>query len=153
VIYLTPELARLLAEQLARVRALERKTGRIIPYLFPYLGGRQRIGQQRRDFRKAWATAFTKAGVPGMLRHDFRRTAVRNIVNDGTPEKVAMMITGHKTRAVFDGYHIVAPEDLKPRRPAWRPGTGTFPGTFGPLRLTAVAQLAKIQGRACSSVG
>jgi integrase len=72
-----------------------------------------RDGKPVKDFKADWKNACEKAGVPDLLFHDLRRTAVRNMIRAGVPEKVAMQISGHKTASMLWRYNITDARDIK----------------------------------------
>jgi integrase len=69
-------------------------------------------GRPVKNFRGAWANATKNAGVPGLLFHDLRRTAARNLRRAGIAEGVIMKIGGWRTRSVFERYAIVSQTDI-----------------------------------------
>ena len=92
-----------IAEALARRRARRDPDS---PLVF------HRDGIPIRRWRTAWRTACQAAGVPTRFLHDCRRTAARNLIRANVPERVAMLLTGHKSRAIFDRYNIIHEQEL-----------------------------------------
>ncbi len=78
----------------------------------PYVFHRDGTKIATATWQRHWSKARKAAGLPNALLHDCRRTAVRNLIRAGVPERIAMQMTGHKTRAVFDRYNIVDERDL-----------------------------------------
>ena len=92
-----------IAEALARRRARRDPDS---PLVF------HRDGIPVRRWRTAWRTACQAAGVPTRFLHDCRRTAARNLIRANVPERVALLLTGHKSRAIFDRYNIIHEQEL-----------------------------------------
>jgi integrase len=107
----------LVGELLNIIERQRRLQSPVVPYVFYRLTVEGRAYPVGR-FDKAWKTACTKAGLPvekeTRLRfHDLRRTTARNLNRAGVPDRIAMSLMGHKTRAMYDRYNIVDEDDMR----------------------------------------
>ena len=123
-VYLDDELKAIFNQQWEA----RKSSSKLISYVFPNKSGNGTI----QNLRKIWNTACRTVGIgygykvskryvekwednlpSGPTIHDFRRSACRNMVRSGISERIAMKVSGHKTRSVFDRYDIVNDADLK----------------------------------------
>jgi integrase len=148
IFHFTDLMHEVLRTQRAYTDLVQRELGVVIPWVF------HRNGRRISSFRKAWTRACYEAGLPcqvetemgsdGKLHiksikaealvHDLRRSAVRNFIRSGLSEAIAMKLSGHATRSVFDRYNVSSASDLKDAAEMlnqFHNVTGTKPGTVG----------------------
>jgi integrase len=119
---LTKQQADRKAKLIEAARKADAQEGeKVLPWVFLNEKGTDRI----KRFDKAWTTACKLCGFHVIVDketgkgfnlkkfHDFRRSGVRNMIEAGTSQVVAMQISGHKTVSVFNRYNIVSPGQLK----------------------------------------
>ena len=121
---ITIELRRILDVQQQIAETVKREYGTIPRHVFCYMrSAKAGQGVTEGGYNKAWRKARIAAGCPGRIPHDFRRTAVRNLVRAGIPERVAMQMTGHKTlhktRSVFERSTSSALGTCETQRDGW----------------------------------
>lgn len=102
------ELAEIIGRR-RQAREYETASGQTALSVYVFHRGGQPVG----DIRKSWKAACRAAGLPALLFHDLRRSAVRNLDRDGVSQSVAMAITGHKTANVYRRYRIVNEDDIR----------------------------------------
>lgn len=105
---LIPRLRAVLEAQYERKKEIERRTGQIVDALIFFDSGKP-----IKTIRKCWETACEGAGHPGLLFHDLRRSAARNLVRAGISTKLAKDYLGHQTYSIFDRYAIEDAELLE----------------------------------------
>jgi integrase len=124
---MTDELRRVLEEQAAKADALLQSRGIFVEHVFFWADGRP-----IKDFRESWLKACVEAGLAEKVEigkdetgapvhiwkkrripHDFRRTAVRNLIRAGVDRDTAMKMVGHETDSVFRRYNIIDKTDLE----------------------------------------
>jgi integrase len=105
------EIGWLLFDRLWEGRRYQRKDGTeaVSAYVF-HRKGRPVASS---PFSRAWSAARRKAGLPGKLFHDLRRSAARNLLRSGIPQAIAMSITGHRTDSMFRRYAISSSQDKR----------------------------------------
>lgn len=101
-------LAEALRAQRVYTDEVQRRIGAVLPWVW-----HRDDGSRICKIDEAWRAACKRAGYPGRLFHDLRRTAARNLIRAGVPEHWAMQLCGHRSPEVFRRYAITSEADLK----------------------------------------